>query len=216
MSVPPLNTRCRSKRLYKIRATHYHPVTYNMNTMAESAEGGEAFWQKQTVPAIKKYLKEHGATAVKRKKAELIGLAVKARKLNLEPVGNGSESALYESRRAINGDIQSHPCTIPESAWSKNLRKIPSVTLACAFTYCSDTCGWDSGRVKRYRDDLGWQLHKAGHVHDVMMHGDMNAGFVYVKGKCTPTTRLNEKPYDLWIMLKENGDVVCGERTCVA
>ena len=78
--------------------------------MAASEDVGEAFWQKQTVPVIKKYLKDHGVTAGKRKKAELIELAVKARKLNLEPVGNG---ALYENRRAVNGDIQSHPCTIP-------------------------------------------------------------------------------------------------------
>ena len=48
--------------------------------MAAKEDRGEVFWRKQTVPAINKYLKDHGIPFGKRRKPELIGLAVRVRK----------------------------------------------------------------------------------------------------------------------------------------
>ena len=45
----------------------------------------DVYWKSQTVPTIKQYLKDRGVSAGKRKKAELIALAVKAQKLQLKP-----------------------------------------------------------------------------------------------------------------------------------
>ena len=50
----------------------------------------DVYWKSQTVPTIKQYLKDRGVSAGKRKKAELIALAVKAQKLQLETTENDS------------------------------------------------------------------------------------------------------------------------------
>ena len=58
---------------------------------AEMASTDEdVYWKSQTVPTIKQYLKDRGVSAGKRKKAELIALAVKAQKLQLETTENDS------------------------------------------------------------------------------------------------------------------------------
>ena len=58
----------------------YRSLISDMDTMAAKEDRGEVFWRKQTVPAINKYLKDHGIPFGKRRKPELIGLAVRVRK----------------------------------------------------------------------------------------------------------------------------------------
>lgn len=184
--------------------------------MACSEDYSEHLLNKKTVPALQKFLQERGIRPGKRKKSELLELATKAIKYDLpteDKVDNDAE--LAEIRRQVCGNSTVHPSALPSSDWTSNLRNIPSVTLVHAFSYFKEICQWDSGRLKRYRDDLGWKLHKSGHIQDVNMM-KITDDAVYLRAKCTPTTRLSEKPYSLWILVTKDGDVVCGECTCVA
>ena len=38
----------------------------------------------------------------------------------------------------------------------------------------------------------------------------------FVKGKCTPETRLSASPYDMWILIDKNGVMYSAECTCPA
>ena len=40
--------------------------------------------------------------------------------------------------------------------------------------------------------------------------------FCFVKGKCTPETRLSTSPYDMWILIDKNGVLYSAECACPA
>ena len=180
-------------------------------------ETSEKFFTKQTVKWLKGYLKDRNVQADDRRKADLVKLAWKASQIGVEKTpkdDNTEQDGVH--RRTINKIILPDPSTL--HCWNEDLSNISGMNINDVFIYGADTCGWGNGRLKRYKEDNSWQLHKSRHVHSVSTSSVERDGcqYHYVKGKCLPETKQSEAPYSLWILLNSNMDVITGQCDCVA
>ena len=188
----------------------------NIDTMADIPAGVApiTFLQEQTVPVLKRYLQQRGVTVGTRRKGELVDLCLRAHTLGLSRERTEDDEGRHsELARTVAGSVLPHPASL-ETPWDANMRPLPMVSILDAFGYLSEKCGWDMARLKRFKDDRGYLLHQSGHVSNVKQN--RHGSFSYVRGQCTPQTRLSAKPYDLWLLISEEGQIITGQCTCTA
>ncbi|KAK3086709.1 hypothetical protein FSP39_022335 [Pinctada imbricata] len=180
-------------------------------------------FQSYNVPKLEPFLQERGVTCSFYNKEHLVKLCYLAKELNLEIIEQNidRESELSSiSRRTVNVNNDSTETVVLEkvddiSVWSSHLSSLPPLETADALVYLYDYCAWGSSRLKSYKTDNGFQLHLANHIGNVQISQQQNGAFMYVKSTCVPETRQNDKPYKVWILLKNSGEVVSGGCTCV-
>ena len=166
------------------------------------------------MPFLRQFLQSRGVTIGGKRREELLELCIRAHNLDLPQERTHDDDAQHgELARTVSGRRLPHPSSLP-SAWKADMRCLPRTSLVDIIEYLRTKCGWTNGRLRRYQDDRGYLLHQSGHVADMKLTA--LDGFTYVRGTCTPQTRLSGKPYDLWVLLTQDGEIVTGECTCTA
>ena len=174
------------------------------------------------VPQLKQYLQDRGVSCSFYRKHDLVRLCQIANEINLEVIDGSFDGDQYKSfdigRRTVNIDNEKIVLDEVEGVkgWTKNLASLPDIEIGDVLVYLLKYCGWDDGRMKRYRFDNGHKLFTESHIHNVEMCAIDKTPFLYVRSSCIPETRQNEAPYKTWILLNEDGNVHSGGCTCVA
>ena len=165
----------------------------------------------QNKPFLKRFLQQCGITIGDKGKDELLDLCIRAHTFGLpQERVEEDENKQAEWARTVHGQTLPHPSSL-QSPWQTDLRSLALTFLVDIITYLRTKCGWTDGRLKRYKDDRGYLLHRSGHVTGVKLN--THDGCTYVRGQCTPQTRLSAQPYEPWILLTADGDVVTEECT---
>ena len=103
------------------------------------------------------------------------------------------------------------------NSWYNNLSTLPSVENCDILIYFLKYCGWCDDRLKNYKHDSGYRLYCSNHIGNVVITDVLTSlHHVYVKAECVPETRQQATPYNVWVILEDNGRVVSGGCTCVA
>ena len=173
-----------------------------------------AFLQDQNVPFLKRYLQDRSVSVGTKRKEELLALCVRAHTIGLQQECLGDNDAQHgELARMAAGQTLPHQSAL-QSPWVADMRGLPRTSLIDVFNYLRIKAGWSTDRLRRYQDDRGYLLHQSGPVTDMKLN--IHESYAYVRGLCTPQTWLSARPYDLWILLAEDGEIITGECTCTA
>ncbi|KAK3086590.1 hypothetical protein FSP39_020732 [Pinctada imbricata] len=174
---------------------------------------------KRTVPEMKEFLAERGIQTSIYNKDQLIKLVEAASELGLETEADPEEekSQHDEERRTVTmstGITTILPDVKDFTEWQCDLTTLPTIEIGDIMVYLLTNCGWIKTRLSSYKEDNGYKLFENRHIDTVMLK-NLNE-FTYIKSTCLPETRQNEKPYQTWILLGNDGSVKSGGCTCVA
>ena len=136
-----------------------------MATSQGQGSRGDDF-QNKSVPFLQRYLKHRGVSVDKKRKAELVDLARNAAELNLKVIDVDTRpEPEADDIVSVDGISLPHPYMLPTSEWSDDISSLIDININDVFVYCMEFCGWGKGRLKRYKEDNGWQLHQ---VHVIL------------------------------------------------
>ena len=175
-------------------------------------------FSKWTISQLKAYLQAHGVSCSEHKKAVLQRLCETSLELSLPIIKTPDDYLQSTSDRqtvTVGGEkVKLPPVDSGDLLWSENLAALPDVEWPNLIVYLMEKCGWSTEQVKQYRDTRGFALKDSNHIGKVKVHEILNTNFMYVKAECDRQTSLSEKPYIVWLLMKENGHIESGGCQC--
>ena len=119
---------------------------------------------------------------------------------------------VMDKKRRTVGD-QCFPCITSVDRWSTDLTDVPDIETSDVFIKLLNN-GWNTSRLKAYKQDNGYLLFTNNHVDNVKLSA-LSDSFMYVKCDTTPETRQSSDPYRTWVLVERNGQIHSGGCTCV-
>ena len=171
-----------------------------------------------TVLELRTFLKDRGVPFSNYNKHELTRMVKKCiagpHLVDVREVDD--DESVHDQRRCveINGEEEIFPNPLSLSGWEKNLGAMPPVSLDKAMLYLIFKMNWPQARVTNWKKERGYDLFQSDHVHEVCMK-QTNHSFVFIKGKCTRQTAQQERPYVVWILTTEEGNIACAGCQCI-
>ena len=175
------------------------------------------FWSWK-VPDLSDYLKGRGITVSLRRKTEIVRLCELANELELEIITSSNDYHDMDlKRRAIklNGEEKVIDDISTVTKWVTSLSTLPDIDFCDIFLYLMIWCKWDNERMKNYKNDNGHRLFLGNHIDNVQLSGMLHQHYVYVRATCVPETRQSAAPYNVWLLLKNSGEIFSGGCSCV-
>ncbi|XP_069116847.1 uncharacterized protein [Argopecten irradians] len=171
------------------------------------------------VPELKNFLQERGISCSLSRKHELLRLCELAFELKLETLISPDDyEQMDEKRRTVVTDEDT--VVVPElskvTGWSACLKCLPDIDSCDTLIYLMRFCKWGEDRLRAYKNDNGYRLFLANHIDNVIISDILQGHFRYVKATCVPETRQTAKPYDVWVLIRDTGEILSGGCTCVA
>ncbi|KAK3085229.1 hypothetical protein FSP39_000245 [Pinctada imbricata] len=170
------------------------------------------------VPDLSNYLKERGISVSLRRKNEIVRLCELANELQLEVISSNNDFQDMDiSRRTVlNGEekvVVDDISTIID--WATSLSNLPDIDFCDIFLYLMNSCKWDDERLKNYKNDNGHRLFLGRHIDNVQLSGIQQDHYIYIRATCVPETRQSAAPYNVWLLLKDSGEISSGGCSCV-
>lgn len=175
-------------------------------------------FSKWTVSQLKAYLQARGVSCSEHKKTVLQRLCETSLELSLPIVKTPDDYLQSTSDRqtvAVGGEkIKLPSVDSGDLQWSENLAALPDFEWPNIVVYLMEKCGWSTEQLKHYQDTRGFALKESNHIDKVKVHRILNIDFMYVRAECARQTSLSEKPYFVWLLMKENGHIESGGCQC--
>lgn len=98
--------------------------------------------------------------------------------------------------------------------WSGDLTNIPNIECYDVLLYFMGPCGWNTERLRNYKTEKGYCL--VGHLDKVKAayYAQTDQMYFYLRSTCKSQTR--PKVYDIWVLVKNTGEIMSGRCTCKA
>ena len=125
-------------------------------------------------------------------KRHLIKLCKLAIEIELDDLEVSDDYKVMDKKRRTVGD-QCFPCITSVDRGSTDLIDVPDIEISYVFIKLLNN-GWNTSRLKAYKQDNGYLLFTNYHVDDVKLSA-LSDSFVYVKCVTTPETRQSADPY---------------------
>lgn len=171
-----------------------------------------------TVPELKRYLKARDIPVSNHKKQDLVEMV---RKCMLQPdlvsVREEDDNENVQSLRRsvdVNGKVLVFPDPYSVNTWEENLQGLPAVSIENCLCYLIFKMNWPSKRVNSLKGERGYSLYQENHIQSVMMTPEIH-GLVYIKAKCVRQTAQREAPYEVWILVTQEGTIEAAGCQCI-
>lgn len=152
--------------------------------------GDSAEFRHMKVPELKCFLSDRGIKTSGKRKDELIELSLKARDTYEVLEASDHDKSVYNRRRILKNDVTIINVNGCHVNWSSNLQNMPTKGLGDVFAYLLTNCQWTPERLRNFRKDDGYLLHKDRHVENVEMgHITGHCDVVYIRGNIKPEQR---------------------------
>ncbi|XP_070533496.1 uncharacterized protein [Ptychodera flava] len=174
-------------------------------------------FEQRTVPDLKDFLQKRGVTVSNYRKQDLVKLCVAAATLDVQPIDRDDSEELSRIRRTVkvgdgSGLVDDHRRL---KRWSGDLSTMPDVSLPDVLIWLKTGCNWTSERLRKHEQDKGYLLYKGNHIYGVTYAATKHRHF-YIKSLCIRQEKQKESPYEPWVLVSKDGEVVSGGCTCVA
>ena len=174
-------------------------------------------FQGMTVPQLREFLNSRGVPNSGKRRQELETLARKANEAYTarEACDRAESERKRRCVRELDGSVRDlNGRTV---AWTKDLKKLPSITCTDVFVYLSVDCAWTPERMKRHKEDDGYRMYIDNHVEEVELGTIQGENkFMYVRGRVRPEQRQTASRYSTWILCASSGEVKSAGCGCVA
>ncbi|XP_064645911.1 uncharacterized protein LOC135499174 [Lineus longissimus] len=180
------------------------------------------------IPELKLFLNKRGLKT-SGSKQELVARVFAANELDLPIIKNAVER-LQENEADYRNLLCSDGREIPDplklnDGWlseSQALRLWPPVFYSDICNYLMQNHLGEKDLTKRilneYKEGKAWRYFKKQWVKEVFFHQiSADSPVCFLKNCCTPSERLSEPPYNVWVLIKKScGEVISGYCTCPA
>lgn len=97
---------------------------------------------------------------------------------------------------------------------SGDLTNIPNIECYDVLLYFMGPCGWNTEQLRNYKTEKGYCL--VGHLDKVKAayYAQADQMYFYLRSTCKSQTR--PKVYDIWVLVKNTGEIMTGRCTCKA
>ena len=197
-------------------STRISGLFFNMAAQQEANDQTYAMektnFTKYKVPQLKTYLQERGVSCSDYKKDALVHLCEESESLQLQVIKTPDDyQQSVASRQTVVVDSKEvRLCDvfkIKDNEWSENLKTLPSVDWPPVVVYLMESCGWTPAQLLDYKQTRAFYLQDSRHVDRVKIHHIKHHEYLYVKSDCARQTSTSEKPYTVWVLMKNNGQI---------
>lgn len=109
------------------------------------------------------------------------------------------------------------PRQLDDSAWQNDLTTWPSIDLGHIFHYILSTKAFDTNYIGQYKARKAYSYFKSSRVHQVLTYlPSASNDHVILKSSVTPSMRVSDKPWELWILFSKLTGVVSAYCPCTA
>lgn len=163
------------------------------------------------VPELREFLQERRVNCSLSKNIELVWLCELAVELNLEIIAKYvvNDYKVMDLKRTVKviGVYVVILSLTEMKTWQKHISNLQDIHTYAILIFLMTYCTWDNQRLQTYKNDNGFQLFSANHVHisEVLEHD-----YFYIKASCVPETRQTSDPYCVWVFIHQSGRVLSG------
>jgi len=109
------------------------------------------------------------------------------------------------------------PRQLEEDVWLNDLTTWPSIDLGHIFHYVLSTKAFDTNYIGQYKARKAYSYFKSSHVHEILTYMPPGSDdLVIVKSSVTPSMKVYDKPWDLWILISKSSGVISAYCLCTA
>lgn len=171
-----------------------------------------------TVFQLKNFLKARDIPFSNYNKAELVKLVEKCllhpHLVKVREVDDDERVQITRRSVEVNGMVHIFPDPLTINSWQENLEAMPPVTTESCLFYLIFKMKWSQTRVTNWKKERGYKLHQENHIQSVRMTQTIH-GLFYIKSKCIRQTAQREAPYDVWILVTEEGSIETAGCQCI-
>ena len=110
-------------------------------------------------------------------------------------------------------NIPGDPCDFIE--WNDDMKKWPKTNIGQIFIFFKKKKAFSSEYIGQYKVRKAYTYFKSGFVDKILI-SILDEELVFAKTFVMPSQRLNNEKHSLWILFKNNGDIVTSYCSCTA
>ena len=109
------------------------------------------------------------------------------------------------------------PRQLDDGVWIDDLKTWPSLNLGHIFHYILSTKAFETSYIGQYKAHKAYSYFKSSHVHQVLTYLPPGSDdLVIVKSSVTPSMKVYDKPWSLWILISKSSGVISAYCLCTA